>query len=105
MKIAGLRQLDRLVLAPNELLAYRPAVTPKSSSSEAEHLSGARWLPNDLRTKRLRMTKRYRCPGAHPQHATFVDRNGRPIGGATPTMKLEEPMVDMENRGMPARTV
>ncbi len=58
-KIAGLRQLDRLVLALNEFAgSIGSAVTLQVVIFWRPNIpSGARWLPNDPRTKRLRMTE------------------------------------------------
>ena len=102
-KIAGLRQLDRLVLALNEFAgSIGSAVTLQVVIFWRPNIpSGARWLPNDPRTKRLRMTEALSSlqPGARILSTRlFVDRNGLAQSvEATPTMKLEEPMVDMEN--------
>ena len=102
-KIAGLRQLDRLVLALDEFAgSIGSAVTLHVVIFWRPNIpSGARWLPNDPRTKRLRMTEALSSlqPGARILSTRlFVDRNGLAQSvEATPTMKLEEPMVDMEN--------
>ena len=80
-KIAGLRQLDRLVLALNEFAgSIGSAVTLQVVIFWRPNIpSGARWLPNDPRTKRLRMTEALSSlqPGAHILSTRlFVDRNG-----------------------------
>ncbi len=102
-KIAGLRQLDRLVFALNQLVES----TPSNPAIDIVVLwrpdiaAAARWLPRDPRIKRVRVGEDPSLlqPGVRVLTSRlFVDRNGlREHLNAIPAVRLTESMVDPRN--------